>query len=333
MTLLLLLACQGDEPAVARLLEGAFAWRSSRPLLRADPKNLPRSDENPWYAVKDPSIVRFKDRWHLFCTLRKTRGRDGKPPGYIRIGMISFKSWRDAPAAKWDLLDLSLDYHGAPQIFWFAPHRTWYLFYQLHDAVRGIAYGPCYSTTIDITQPNSWSMPTSLYPKKPDSVPGWLDFWVICDDTRAHLFFTSLNGKMWRAETKLADFPRGFGTPEIALRGDIFEASHTYRLKGMKKFLTLVEAQDGRRRYFKAYLADRLDGEWRPLAATKEKPFARRNNVRHDGDAWTESYSHGELIRAGFDQALEVDPADLRFLYQGSMRHGRWRLGLLSPVD
>ena len=100
----------------------------------------------------------------------------------------------------------------------------------------------------------------------------------------------------------------------------------------MKKFLTLIEAQDGRRRYFKAYLADRLDGEWRPLAATKEKPFARRNNVRHDGDAWTESYSHGELIRTGFDQALEVDPADLRFLYQGSEGRGRWRLGLLRPA-
>ena len=79
-----------------------------------------------------------------------------------------------------------------------------------------------------------------LYSKKPDNLKGWLDFWIICDQQKAHLFFTSLNGRMWRAETKLTEFPRGFGDPVIALRGDIFEASHTYRLKGLDKYLTLI---------------------------------------------------------------------------------------------
>src|SRR5438105_6827864 len=66
---------------------------------------------------------------------------------------------------------------------------------------------------------------------------------MICDDSKAHLFFTSNNGLMWRAETPLSEFPSGWSRPVIVLRGDIFEASHTYRLKGENKFLTIVEAQ------------------------------------------------------------------------------------------
>jgi Glycosyl hydrolase family 62 len=126
------------------------------------------------------------------------------------------------------------------------------------------------------------------------------------------------------------------------LHGDIFEASHTYLLKGRDQFLTIVEAQDDGRRYYKAYLADRLDGEWRPLAATKEKPFAGPVNVR-DADAhWTDSFSHGELLRVGYDQNLEVDPAHLRFLFQGvtdEAKRGKaygdipWKLGLLEPAN
>jgi hypothetical protein len=170
----------------------------------------------------------------------------------------------------------------------------------------------------------------------------WIDFWVICDATKAHLFFTSLDGQMWRAETTLANFPKGWSRPVVALRGDLFEASHTYRLKGFNKYLTLVEAQNEGRRYYKAYLADRLDGAWMPLADTRTKPFASPVNMRDVGAHWTDSCSHGELLRAGHDQLLEVDPARLRFLFQGvsdAERHGKkygeipWRLGLLAPAD
>lgn len=317
--------------ALQDLEAGEFRWTSSRPLLEVVAENLPASPDNPWLAVKDPSVVRAEGRWHLFCTLRKTRGGDGKPPGYIRIGTVSFEDWADAPKAPWRLLDLTMEYHGAPQVFFFAPQKRWCLLYQCEDSTRGIEYGPCVSTTDDISRAESWTRPAPLYARKPEHVPGWLDFWIICDETRAHLFFTDLRGAMWRAETTLAEFPEGFGRPEVALRGDIFEASHTYRLKGTDKYLTVVEAQDGARRYYKAFLADRLDGEWRPIAATRDKPFASRANVLHDGAAWTESISHGELIRVGVDQRLEVDPSDLQFLYQGASEPGRWRLGLLRP--
>jgi hypothetical protein len=57
------------------------------------------------------------------------------------------------------------------------------------------------------------------------------------------------------------------------------------------------------------------------------------------GKPWTDSFSHGELLRAGHDELLEVDPARLRFLFQGvadADRQGKpygdipWKLGLLT---
>jgi hypothetical protein len=61
------------------------------------------------------------------------------------------------------------------------------------------------------------------------------------DDTRAYLFFTSLDGHLWRMWAPLAQFPRGFDHCEQALRADIFEASHTYRLLGQNRYLTLLQ--------------------------------------------------------------------------------------------
>lgn len=180
-----------------------------------------------------------------------------------------------------------------------------------------------------------------LYERQPEGVKAWLDFWVICDDARAYLFYTSLDGTMRRAETSLAQFPKGWSAPVVALTGDIFEASHTYRLTGLNKYLTLVEAQNGHGwRYYKAYTADRLDGPWQPLAAEKDNAFASMRNVTPKGEKWTDVVSHGELLRTGCDEKLEMDPANLRFLFQGVLEKDRqgkpygeipWRLGLLEP--
>ena len=163
---------------------------------------------------------------------------------------------------------------------------------------------------------------------------------MICDADKAHLFFTSNDGRMWRADTNLADFPHGWNEPKVVLEADVFEASHTYKLKGMDKFLTIIEAQGGGRRYYKAYLADRLEGSWKPVADTQQQPFAGAANVRDTGPHWADSISHGELLRGGYDEHLEVDPAHIRFLFQGvsdqAMRgktYGEipWRLGILEP--
>ncbi|NNJ27099.1 non-reducing end alpha-L-arabinofuranosidase family hydrolase [Alienimonas chondri] len=327
----------GEPGAESPFLTGDFQWRVSEPLLAVDPERLPPSPAHPWAAVKDPSIVRHDGRWHLFCTLRKFKEGDGR----IRIGYLSFDDWAEADRAEWSVLDLTMDYHGAPQIFYFAPHRKWYLIYQAADSSRGLKYGPCYSVCDRLDDPAGWTKPRPLY-VVPEGEKAGLDFWVICDEAKAHLFFTTLNGRMLRAETALKDFPnRGWSRPVVALKADIFEASHTYRLKGTDKYFTIVEAQGGGRRYFKAYTADRLDGEWTGVADSPQRPMVAPRNVVNQADSWATSYSHGELIRTGIDQRLEVDPTATRILFQGAndaeyrdRPYGQipWRLGLLDPV-
>jgi endo-1,4-beta-xylanase len=64
-------------------------------------------------------------------------------------------------------------------------------------------------------------------------------------------------------------------------------------------------------------------------------------NVRQPDPAWADNISHGELLRAGCDETMTVDPADLRFLIQGVNNSAKgsggygmipWRLGLLTPA-
>ena len=315
---------------------GQFSWRVSEPILSVSEKHLPESD-HPWVAVKDPSFVRYGDRWHLFCTLRKQKTGQGR----IRIGYCSFADWSEAASADWEVLDLTLDYHGAPQIFYFQPQQKWYLIYQAADESRDLKYGPCYSTTSTIGDASSWTKPEPLY-VVPDGQKAGLDFWVICDDVHAHLLFTSLDGRMWHAQTSIGDFPdQGWTKPTVVLKADIFEASHTYKLQGSDKFVTLVEAQHRKRRYFKLFTADRIAGPWKPLAATREKPAVSVRNVVNQDDSWATSYRHGEFVRSGFDQRLEIDPNAVRLLFQGASdqeyRKGgygdiTWRLGLLDLV-
>lgn len=316
-----------DLPAV--LSSGEFRWQTSPPLV--SPANRP---DDPCYSMKDPTVVFFGGRWHLFCTIRSQKRTH-------QIEYLSFADWKDANAAPRHLLSITNGYFCAPQVFWFTPHQKWYLVYQALDTTRKPALQPAFSTSDDLARPGTWTPPAFFYATNPPGITGWIDFWIICDDAKAHLFFTSNNGLMWRAETVLADFPRGWSVPKVVLRDDIFEASHTYRLRGHEQYLTLVEAENGGRRYYKAYLADRLDGVWRPLAATRGKPFASVANVSAGGASWAESISHGELLRSGHDEMLEADPARLRFLFQGAndaqmrgKKYGEipWRLGLLEPM-
>ncbi|PYJ58202.1 MAG: hypothetical protein DME24_17090 [Verrucomicrobia bacterium] len=282
--------------SIDRLWAGRFNWTVGPPLV--SPAVRP---EDPCQSVKDPSLVRHNGRWHLFCTIRSQKRTH-------QIEYLSFADWKDADKSERHVLKISKGYFCAPQVFYFAPQKKWYLICQVNEPSRKPALQPAFSTTGNPADPDSWSKPTLLYAQQPARVRAWIDFWVICDDARAHLFFTSNDGRMWRAETKMADFPGGWNEPAVVLRDDIFEASHTYRLKGLNKFLTVVEAQDGGRRY----------------------------------SHWTDSFSHGELLRDGFDQNLEVDPVNLRFLFQGvtdEAKRGKaygdipWRLGILEPAD
>jgi hypothetical protein len=325
------ISAAADPPAQSAgwLRNGEFSWTVGLPVL--SPANRAA---DPCYSVKDPTVVRYDGRWHLFCTIRSQQRSH-------QIEYTSFAEWSNAAKAKRHILTISDGYFCAPQVFYFTPDKKWYLIYQASDEARRPALQPAWSVSDDIADSASWTRPTLLFDEHPDNVKMWIDFWVICDEAKAHLFFTSLDGQMWRSETALASFPRGWDRPRVVLKDDIFEASHTYRLKGMNKFLTVVEAQNSGRRYYKAYLADRLDGEWQPLAATRERPFASPLNVRDQAAHWTDSFSHGELLRAGYDERLEVDPHNLRFLFQGvtdermaGKKYGEipWQLGILEAA-
>ena len=323
--LVLVAAATGGE------LKAPFAWTLSRPLV--SPLEGEREGQTD-FSAKDPTIVRHDGRWHLFITVR---GRERSH----RIDTVSFGRWEQANTAKRHTLRCRPAYFCAPQVFYFRPHKKWYLVFQTGEPTRKLRLQPAYSTTDDIGDPTSWSPAKLLFPDAdPKGVRRWIDFWIICDGRRAYLFFTSLNGRMWRMWTPIEQFPHGFDHCELALRADIFEASHTYRLLGLDQYLTVVEAQGHGRRYYKAYLADRLDGAWRPLADTWERPFAGKVNVRQPDPPWADNISHGELLRAGHDETLTVDPASLRFLIQGvaqrrkaGKKYGEipWQLGILTP--
>jgi hypothetical protein len=316
------------QKALDNLLAGRFKWKVSQPLVSP----LQRKGDLT-YSVKDPSIVYYQGRRHLFCTIR------GKERSH-QIEYLCFEDFSKVKTGKRQILKLSDGYFCAPQVFYFRPHRKWYLICQASDESWEPTYGASYATTTDIADPTSWSKLRPLSQKRVDGKAG-LDFWVICDDVKAYLFFTTLDGRMWREQTNLRDFPKGWSEAALAIKGDIFEASHTYYLKGLNKYLTVVEAQAGGRRYYKAYLAEKLDGRWTSLAATREKPFAGPVNTEDTAEHWTDSFSHGELIRDGFDETLTVNPTALRFLFQGVSDEGKrgknygqipWRLGMLTPV-
>jgi len=312
-------------------LRAPFSWQLSLPVL-----SPLKNSEDPCFSVKDPTVIYYQGRWHLFCTIRSAIRTH-------QIQYVSFDRWENANSAPHHNLCCREDYFCAPQVFYFRPQKKWYLVYQVAEQDRNLKLQPAFSTSRHIADPGSWSPAKLFFPDgDPKGATKWIDFWVICDPERAYLFFTSLDGKMWRMWTPLKDFPYGFEHYQLALEADIFEASHTYRLAGEDKYLTIVEAQ-GRtgRRYYKAYIAHGLEGKWRPLSDTQKHPFAGAANVRQPEPPWADNISHGELLRAGYDERLTIEPANLQFLVQGvsdKLKAGKnygeipWQLGLLTRI-
>ncbi len=305
-------------------------WEYSPPWIAPEARQI-----EPSHAQKDPSIVFYQGKWHVFMTV--------KLPGKSAIEYCSFDRWEHANSSKRTILRLSTsDYYCAPQVFYFRPHKKWYLVYQVGVPNQDKMW-VAFSTTQNIADPLSWTQAAPILDGGKDDPRkvGGIDYWVICDKQRAYLFFTSNDGRMWRLSTPLDQFPRGFGNCELALQAKIFEASHTYKLRGRDQYLTIIE--ENGRRYYKAYVADRLDGEWAPIADSAEHPFAGWSNIRPAPgvEPWTDNVSHGELVRNGYDETLTVDPDNLCFVFQGiwdrekqGLKYGQfpWRIGLLTPA-
>jgi hypothetical protein len=291
-------------------LAAPLTWITTAPLV------YPKADASrPIVAVKDPSVVFHDGLWHIVATIASTNG--------WRMGYLNFTSWDQAADAKLVHLEdnphFTGHYNCAPQVFYFRPHKKWYLIFQSQQ--------PRFSTTDNITDVMSWSKPQDFFVGTPKSVvEGWIDYWIICDDTHAYLFFSDDHGRYYRSRTRIEDFPRGFDEPVIVMQeanaADLFEGSCVYRIKGTNQFLCLIECADKNwTRYYRAFTADRLDGEWKPLpgADSAASPFAGNLNVSAEPGAtpWANGISHGELLREGSDETMTVDPKNLQLLYQG----------------
>ena len=172
---------------------------------------------------------------------------------------------------------------------------------------------------------------------------------MICDDASCHLFFSDNHGRWFHSKTPIDQFPNGFGDPVVVLQdsnaGRVFEASNVYKINGTNQYLAIIEAFDqtsDNHRYFRSWIADSLDGPWLPWQASGAFPFAGERNVSFAGGAWTHDISHGEAIRAGYDETLALDPCHLRYVFQGADPNANtggdynkipWQLGVLTQVD
>ncbi|HVV49588.1 MAG TPA: non-reducing end alpha-L-arabinofuranosidase family hydrolase, partial [Polyangia bacterium] len=282
------------------------------------------------------SVVRWNGRWHVYAS-SVARG------GIYGMVYTSFADWSDAPKAPLYYLDQTPGFHtyvAAPELFYFTPQKKWYLVFQSGP--------PMYATADDPGDPTKWTAPQPFFARTPaivDQNGGWLDFWVICDADNCHLFFSNDHGRWYRTETPRAQFPAGFGDPVVVLEdadaGRVFEASNVYKIAGQGTYLALIEAFDATssyHRYFRSWTAARLEGPWTVLDDDGAAPFAGAANVSFDGPTWTRDVSHGEMIRAGYDEKLEIDGGKLQYLYQGADPAAPtadynaipWRLGLLT---
>ncbi len=223
-------------------------------------------------------------------------------------------------------------------MFYFAPQRLWYLVHQT-DA------GASYSTTTDISRPETWSAPRNFYSSMPQIIRDyigngyWVDFWNVCDSAKCYLFSSDDNGHLYRSETTLANFPNGFTNTVIAMqdpnRNKLFEAANVYKLRGGGNTYLLVHeaiGSDGRR-WFRSWTAPAITGPWTALADTESNPFARANNVTFPSGQWTRDISHGEMIRSGTDRRWRSAPATCGTCTRGWIRrrvatttgcHGGW---------
>lgn len=295
------------------------AWAVGDPVLCAGPEGS--FDE---VAVKDPSIVCFEGKWHLFYT---ARSQTEYTTGYVCAQTLD--GLKSAARHELPMLRGKSRYGCAPQVFYFEPHNRWYLIFQNRDA----NYQPVYATTATISQPASWSRPLPLIRK--DAREKWIDFWIICDDSTAFLFYTQAHRQVMVRTTSLAAFPHGWDVSKKVFAG-VHEAVHIYRVRGQNEYHMIYELNRGGIRSYGLARAVHPTGPWEKV--TDE--YATGTQLRFTGKAgpWTAMVSHGEAIRTGYDQRMAYDPENCRWLIQGIRKEEAnvpytslpWKLGIMK---
>lgn len=297
---------------------GENTWRTAGPIM------LAREDAFDATAVKDPTIVQHENRWHLFYT---ARGHGQYSIGYTAADSLE-ELGRGERYALGALVD-SEHYAAAPQVFYFRPHETWYLVYQTRDA----NYLPVYATNPDISDPGGWTGYAPLMQK--DDRKKWIDFWVLCDDERAYCYYTRDHEKVYARSTTLDNFPRGWGEA-TEVYGPVHEAVHVYRWADGGYFMVCEQRTAQELRYFTLAKSEKPLG---PFELVDDR-FATGEQLRQPGAEapWTAEVSHGEVIRAGYDERMLVPAGPMRLLIQGLPEGAHvgpypelpWRLGLIA---
>jgi len=231
----------------------------------------------------------------------------------------------------------------APQVFYFEPQKLWYIIAQTPVEGRPDLM-PIYMTNPNIENIGGWTKPLVLKTRKMND-GFWIDFWVICDDEKAHLFYTDHEGSMFRFESPIEAFPNGFANEKeetvFTERGEtatgrwrLHEASHIYYVKKEKEYLCLLEAVyphptrknywDSRNRFHFAMVADQLEGPWTRVETDLNEFMGDPANLYHkDGSrSKYDQVSHPELIRSGYDQKLEIEDYNLQLLFQAFDANG-----------
>ena len=276
-------------------------------------------------SVKDPSVVFFEGQWHVFFT---ARSRQEYTTGYVSAPTLA--GLREAPHQELkQVRGRSSRYACAPQVFFFTPQGLWYLVYQTRDA----NYQPVYSVTQTLDRPESWSPPVGLVKKDEDAK--WIDFWVICDERTAYLFYTRSHRAVYVRTTSLDAFPQGWSEGQPVF-GGVHEAVHIYKVKGRDGYHMIYELNERGMRSFGRARANRLAGPWEKVTDS----YATGSQLACESGAarWTDMVSHGEMIRSGYDQRLEYDADSPTLLIQGRLNDAAetpypnlpWKLGLIK---
>jgi hypothetical protein len=274
-------------------------------------------------AVKDPSIVYYGGKWHLFYT--------GKDSSMWRMGYATATSIAGLNTATHTFMS-SLNggsYFCAPQVFWFEAKGKWYLIYQ-----SGL--GATFSTNTDINNPSGWTAGGSMG----ITDTGAVDFWCISDGNNVYIFYSPQNGSyvIKRRSTTVANFPYNWSA-DSNVCSNTFEAPHVYKNLADGKYYMMVEDLG---RYFELWTADTLNGSWTQIA----EKWADKDKLVYYADHWTDQVSHGEILRAGTDERMEISDIDhCEILIQGMPAgnygdYGNWPydLGLIrqcpaGPAD
>ncbi len=235
-------------------------------------------------SVKDPTIVYYGGKWHLFYT-----GRDVGVNGNFRMGYASATTIPELNSATRHYLS-SLNggsYFCAPQVFWFEEKGLWYLIYQ-----SGL--GPTFSTNTNISDPNGWAAGISM-----GFSGGVVDYWCISDGSYVYCFYSPLGTTILRRRTTVADFPYNWSSASTVAT-DTFEAPHVYKNNADGKYYLMVEDVS---RHFELWTASDLNGTWTKL----QENWAHGDQLVFNADHWTDQVSHGEIIRTGVDEKLEIN--------------------------